>query len=285
MIIIADAGSTKIDWSVVSAAGDCRLFSSEGVNALMAGEAELHERFALALNSVVTAPDAIYYYGAGCVDAEVCAKVAGALRRVLRPAADAVVEVASDLLGAARSLCGRDPGIACILGTGSNSGFYDGVGLVDHIPSLGYLLGDEGGGAAIGRRLISAAYRRKLSPELTAAMERYLGLDYGGILRRVYSEPRPNAFLASLVPFVAENIRNEHVRRIVAEEFRSFFDGTVKAYGPVASTLPVHFVGGVAATFADILAQTATLVGLTDLGKIEARPLLGLIAYHTHSDI
>lgn len=261
------------------------MFSSEGVNALMAGEEEMYGSFARALNSVDRSPDAIYYYGAGCVDAAVCARVVSALSRVLRPKPGATIEVASDLLGAARALCGRDAGIACILGTGSNSGFYDGVGLVDHIPSLGYILGDEGGGAAIGRRLVRAAYRRVLPPELTSAMEHYTGLDYAGILRRVYNEPRPNAFLASLVPFVAENIDNDHVLRIVTEEFRSFLDGTVKAYGPAASTLPVHFVGGVAWSFADVLLRAADQAGISSVGKIESRPMPGLIAYHTQSDI
>lgn len=282
MILIADAGSTKTDWCLVAPTGDCRLFSSEGVNALMADEEELHRRFALALNSLTAAPSAIYYYGAGCVDSEVCGKVERALRRVLRPATEATVSASSDLLGAARALCGTEAGIACILGTGSNSGFYDGIGIADHIPSMGYLLGDEGSGAAIGRRLINAAYRRQIPPELTAEMERYLGMDYGQILRRVYSEPRPNVFLASLVPFVAEHIRNDHMRRIVAEEFRAFLLRAVKAYGPVSATLPIHFTGGVAATFADVLAQTATLHGFANLGRIEPRPMAGLIDFHIH---
>lgn len=281
MILIADAGSTKIDWCVATPDGAGRCFSSEGVNALMADDDTLYSRFAMALNSLSTAPDAIYYYGAGCVDSEVCGRVESALRRVLRPEAGATVEVQSDLLGAARSLCGSEPGIACILGTGSNTGLYDGVGLADHVPSLGFILGDEGSGAAIGRRIINAAYRRSVRAEVVKGMEEYLGMDYGAVLRRVYSEPRVNAFLASLVPFVADNLHYESVRRLVAEEFRTFFKRTVAAYGPASAELPIHFTGGVAMTFADVLTQTATLLGFTNIGKIEARPMAGLIAYHT----
>ena len=281
MILIADAGSTKIDWCVTTPQGAGRCFTSDGVNALMASDSDLHTAFSYALNSLTEAPDAVYYYGAGCVDAEVCERVEMALRRVLRPSSDAVVEVYSDLLGAARSLCGHEPGIACILGTGSNTGLYDGVGIADSVPSLGFMLGDEGSGASLGRRMINAAYRRMVPPEIAKAMEEYLGLDYGGVLRRVYSGgERPNAFLASLVPFIAENISCDSVRRLVAEEFRSFFSRTVAAYGPASASLPIHFVGGVAVTFSDVLAQTATLLGFPNLGKIEARPRAGLLEYH-----
>ncbi len=283
MILIADAGSTKIDWCVAAPDGTGRCFSSEGVNALMSDESQLYHRFSLALNSLTEAPEAIFYYGAGCVDAEVCGRVEGALRRVLRPSAGAKVEIHSDLLGAARALCATEPGIVCILGTGSNSGLYDGVGLADHVPSLGYILGDEGSGAAIGRSLINVAYRRGVPQEVLTAMERFLGMDYGAILRRVYSGSGVNAFLASLVPFVFENMHHDAVRRLVAEEFRSFFKRTVNAYGPLAASLPVHFIGGVAVTFSDVLTQTATLLGFTNIGKIEARPMPGLIAYHTHN--
>lgn len=282
MILIADAGSTKIDWCVVSPGGETRLFTSEGVNALLADDEELHRRFALALNSVTSSPSAIYYYGAGCVDSEVCAKVERALRRVLRPAPAAEVGVHTDLLGAARGLCGEEAGIVCILGTGSNSGLYDGIGMADHVPSLGYVLGDEGSGASIGRRIINAAYRRAVPPEVRIDMERYLGMDYGAILRRVYSgQPGVNTFLASLVPFVLDNIQHDGVRRLVAEEFRLFFTRAVAAYGPAAASLPIHFIGGVAMTFSDVLTQTATLLGYTNIGKIEGRPMAGLISFHS----
>lgn len=283
MILIADAGSTKIDWCVAIGSDAARSFSSQGVNALMADEEQLHTEFSRALNSLTAAPDAVYYYGAGCVDGEVCDKVCRALRRVLRPREEAPVEVHSDLLGAARALFGTEAGIACILGTGSNTCFFDGVGAADHVPSLGYILGDEGSGAAIGRRLINAAYRRVLPASLREDMEAFLGMDYGAILRRVYSQPAANAFLGSLVPFVSRNLNHESLRRLVADEFRTFFHHTISAYGPVASGLPMRFIGGVAVAFSEILTETAAQLGFVNIDKIEARPIPGLLKFHTHN--
>lgn len=281
MKLIADAGSTKIDWCVVSDDGRYRGFTSEGVNALIADDDTLHSHFARALNSLSSAPDEVWYYGAGCVDAAVCDRVEMALRRVLRPRPEAKVEAASDLLGAARALCGHEAGIACILGTGSNTGLYDGEKIVDNVPSLGYVVGDEGSGAAIGKALINAIYRRVLTDDLRKEFEAEAGMDYGGILRRIYSQPGANTFLASFVPFVAEHIHQGCVRRLVAEEFRRFFTSTIRAYGPAALDLPIHFTGGVAITFSDLLHQSATLCGFNTIEKIEARPMAGLLHYHT----
>lgn len=283
MKLIADAGSTKIDWCVISDDGRCHGFTSEGVNALMADDDALNTHFARALNSLGSAPDEVWYYGAGCVDEAVCERVETALRRVLHTRPEAVVEADSDLLGAARALCGHEAGIACILGTGSNTGLYDGCEITDHVPSMGYVLGDEGSGAAIGKALISAIYRRVLTDDLRKEFEAEAGLDYGGILRRIYSQPGANTFLASFVPFVAGHIQHGCVRRLVAEEFRRFFTSTIRAYGSAALDLPIHFTGGVATTFSDILRQSATLCGFNTIEKIEARPMAGLIQYHTQS--
>lgn len=284
MLLIADAGSTKVDWCSISREGDAKHFTSEGINALMLGEDELYNRFAMVVADATHVPNEIYFYGAGCVDDGVIRKVERAFRRALadRGHSPELVEVHTDLLGAARALCGTTPGLVSILGTGSNTCYYDGIAVADHVPSLGYIVGDEGSGVALGKRVINAVYKRLLPDTVRRDMEQFLGMDYGGILRRIYREPAANTFLASLVPFIREQIGlHPEVRGLVADEFREFFKRNIRAYGPLTSSVPLHFTGGVAAAFADVLTQTAAMLGIINIGSIVARPMQGLVEFHT----
>lgn len=266
MIVIADAGSTKIEWCAVNAQGGVSTFETPGVNALMLCADELRAAFEAALGDL--RPDAIYYYGAGCAAESVCCKVSDALPRAPR------VEVASDMLGAARGLLGRRPGLAAILGTGSNSAAYDGCRLTANMPPLGFILGDEGSGAAMGRRLLRRVYR---TGRLRRELEEYLAMDYAQVLDAVYRRPAANRFLGSLVPFVV--CRREELADMIAEEFDAFFGALSAWYA--ADERRLSLTGGVAAALGPELREAAARARFV-IDKIEPRPMKGLIEYHCH---
>lgn len=265
MKLIADAGSTKVQWAAIENDGSVRIFETPGINALMLSEHELRQAFSNALGTMQ--PDEIYYYGAGCVGSDVCAKVAAAFP------ADTYVEVASDMLGAARALFGSKPGLALILGTGSNSALYDGRNLVSNMPPLGYILGDEGSGASFGKRLLRLVYRTgRLRPEL----EQFLGMTYSEILERIYRRPGANAFLASMMPFILQH--SEHLSDLIGRELDSLFEAMSNYY---RLTQRVSVVGGVAKALAPQLIAAASLRGFT-IEQIQERPISGLISYHSN---
>lgn len=248
---------------MAASATEFRTFVTPGINAAHLDEAALRVRLGEALSGL--APDAVYYYGAGCATADICAKVAAAMPQ--GPA----VEVASDMLGVARALYGRESGLALILGTGSNSALYDGRTLTKNMPPLGYILGDEGSGAALGRRLLNTVYRTGL---LRHELERRLGMGYGDIIGRVYRCPGANAFLASLVPFIAEH--GERLSGIISAEFDALFDAMSGYY---SHHQRLRAAGGVAAALASHLRARAELHGFT-VDRIQQRPMPGLITYH-----
>ncbi len=266
MKLIADAGSSKVEWALIDADGVSERFETEGVNALMSNVKDMHRLFADALAN--HAADEIFFYGAGCLSPEVCAKVENAL-----PAAG-VKFVGSDLLGAARALFGHNAGLAAIMGTGSNCGLYNGERIVDNMSPLGYVLGDEGSGASIGCALLREIYRGDKS--LRREFEQWLGMDYGEVLDAVYRKPRANAFLASLVPF----IRDHRLEHIAAEAFARFFAAT-GSYFP--SERRIAFVGGIAAAFEPELRKSARDYGFEITG-IQKRPLAGLIKFHSNGN-
>ena len=181
------------------------------------------------------------------------------------------------MLGAARALCGHAEGVACVLGTGSNSCLYNGKEIVDQVPSLGYILGDEGSSAALGRRLIGDCLKRQL-PEAVSRefLERY-SLTKESIIESVYRKPLPNRFIAGFSPFVYEKRAVPEVHKMIIQCFSEFFTRNVINYHK--PWLPVHFVGSLAGSFADELKETADSLGMT-IGKIETSPMNGLVDYH-----
>lgn len=266
MLLIADAGSTKIEWCMVSDHGAREAFTTTGINALMLNEAELRAEFGKALGNLPAAPEAIYYYGAGCIGGEVNGKVARALPHAHRK------EVESDMLGAARALLGHGSGLALILGTGSNSALYNGSALTANMPPMGYIIGDEGSGAALGKRLLREAYR---CGTLRRELEEYAGLDYAGIIERVYRQPAANRFLASMVPFIAAN--SNELAPLITEEFNAMFAALKRHYGTAHT---VSATGGTASALEPFLRECALSNGF-NINKIQERPMAGLIEYHT----
>lgn len=276
--LIADAGSTKVEWVALAEDGtETRRYVSDGINALL-GEADDIESLMRSVSDSLGAGlqyTDLYYYGAGCATDRVNNKMAELLRKVWQPGN---VHVHSDLLGAARALFGDEEGIACILGTGSNSCFYNGHDIEVNVPSLGYILGDEGSGAALGKRLVSDAFKHQLPPRIREEFLEEYNLSLTDILDRVYRTPSPNKFLASLVPFIKKNIWNPYVYSIVHQELTTFIKRNVAMY-PGAHSLPVGFIGSIALVFEDILRNAASDLGY-DVRTILKAPMEGLIAYH-----
>ena len=283
MKLTVDSGSTKTDWVFFNTPDDARTIKTQGINPCHQSEEEiiniikkelLPDTGGINLSSI----NEVFYYGAGCATASICSQVAGILKKFFSKAS---ILVDSDMLGAARSLCGHSEGVACVLGTGSNSCLYNGRDIIDQVPSLGYILGDEGSASALGRRLISDCFKRQLPESVsTEFMQRY-SLTKDSIIESVYRKPMPNRYIAGFVPFLIEKRHITEVHKMLIICFTDFFVRNVINYHK--PWLPVHFVGSLANSFADELKETADSLGMT-IGRIEASPVKGLVHYHSMPD-
>ena len=279
MILIADCGSTKIDWCVVKNGKVVKQIFTCGMNAVMLTEEEMTERIANELMPELGDDEIteVYFYGAGCINEEVCGHVAGAIRKNL-PAAK-VIEVHTDLLGASRALCGRNAGIACILGTGSNSCYYDGTQICENVSPLGYILGDEGSGAVLGKIFLGDVLKNQLPKHICDKFLKEYELDRNTIIRRVYREPQGNRFLASVTPFLIQNIKEPEIHDLVLNAFKAFFKRNVTQYAAYKE-LKVNFIGSIAYYYREVLLEAAKEFDCT-VGTIIKSPMEGLIQFHS----
>lgn len=271
--VIADSGSTRTEWVFADENG-VQTLSTAGINPVHMPAAEIESLLVKELHHPEEGVSAVYFYGAGCIPSR-CGEVARVLRRFFG-ANEVAVE--SDLLGAARGLLGRSPGIACILGTGSNSGLYDGRAIVRNTRPLGYILGDEGSGADLGKRLLGNLLKGLLPDDLAEAFDKEYVLEYDEVIEKTYRQPGTNRFLAGFCPFLSQRIEHPAVRKIVEEAFSAFVERNLLAYEGVRE-LPVSFTGSVAFHFREPLRKVLADHGLT-AGKIERSPMEGLIQYH-----
>lgn len=280
MILIADCGSTKIDWCVVNDGKVVEQIFTSGINALLMTEEQIRETLAAELAEKVkgNAIESVYYYGAGCLFDDICANVRRAIAHNVPTAK--TIEAHSDLLAAARALCGQNEGIACILGTGSNSCYYNGKEIVDNVSPLGYILGDEGSGAVLGKLLVGDVLKNQLPKELCEKFLAEYDLDRQKIIEGVYKKPAANRFLASLSPFLIKNIEEPAIHRLVLNAFKSFFVRNIENYSNYKS-MPVSFVGSVAFYYKDVLAEAAKALDIT-IGTIIKSPMEGLVKYHSN---
>jgi len=221
----------------------------------------------------------IWFYGAGCAFPDKNRMVADALSRYFGVSE---IEINSDLLAAARSLCGHHPGIACILGTGSNSCYYNGQEIVRNVSPLGYVLGDEGSGNAIGRKLLADLLKNRLPATICNLFFDTYHVTTGEILDHIYRKPFPNRYLAQYARFVSANIALPEMQTLASNCFREFFSRNVMQY-ETARQLPVHFTGSVAFHFSEIIKTIADEFGLMT-GDISREPMEGLIKYHAVYD-
>ena len=286
MKLIVDSGSTKTSWRVQLESGIPFPIETIGVNPVRDDAEAVRQVIIIAARSferelplfqhqdfTASSVSEVYFYGAGCVQ-----PYSEVVRESLAegfPRAKLFVE--SDLLGAARALCGHSEGIACIMGTGSNSCLYDGEKIVKNVSPLGWILGDEGSGAVLGRLFVGAVLKQQFHKSLCTSFLKYHNLTQAYIFDRVYRQPLPNRFLASLVPYISRVQGDREVRPFLLREFRRFFKRNVLAY--CRPDLPVNFVGGVAAAFEDLVREAAEKEKLT-FGFIEKSPIDKIYQYH-----
>ncbi len=281
MILIADSGSTKTDWALVPShlsplTSHHSPLTTQGLNPYHLSPEAISGvlRGELLPQLPEGRVERVYFYGSG-VTPGMQPRMASLLGEAFPSAA--TVEAQSDLLGAARALCGRSEGIACILGTGSNSCLFDGERILQNTPALGYILGDEGSGAVLGRRFLNALYKGGLSEEIKRDFEATLGLTMAGVIERVYRQPLANRFLASLSEFIHSRIGDDAVRELVVEAFEAFFTRNIVPYGRPG--LPVSFVGSIAHYYEAELREAARRRQFS-IGTILRSPLEALVAYH-----
>lgn len=278
MILLADSGSTKTDWCLVDQKNSVTKVRTAGINPFFQSSEEIANELATHLvpHLPTTHLDSVYFYGAGCTK-EKSPIVAEALKKQFE--ITGACEVATDMLAAARGLCGHQPGIACIMGTGSNSCAYDGKDITKNVSPLGFILGDEGSGAVLGRTLVGDVLKNQLPKDIVEAFHVEYGLSNADIIDHVYRQKFPNRFLASFVPFLAKHIENKAIFDLVKENFRRFLVRNVKQYQGWEH-LPIGFVGSIAYYFQQPLKEALAAEHMT-IGKTIQAPMEGLIAYHT----
>ena len=276
MILIADSGSTKTDWVLHDGTAIVLRTTTQGLNPTLQSAEDIYKVLSEELDGKIAsdAPDTIYFYGAGCAYETADNRMKEALEQYF---VTRKIHIHSDLLAAARALCGHEEGIACILGTGSNSCLFDGEKITDNTPALGYILGDEGSGAHLGRQLVSDCIKKQLPSDLREKFLKTYNLDVPTILERVYHTPLPNRWLASLTPFLYENKKRPEIQMLLKHCFTQFFQRNTMIYR--RSWLPIHVIGGVGVHFAKEIKETAESLGLS-IGNIVESPMAGLIEYH-----
>lgn len=277
MILLADSGSTKTDWGLVENGKLVKRLRTSGMNPFQMSEEAITEEIKTHLVPELpgTVLDEVHFYGAGCTK-EKQPIVERALRANLT--INGECEVASDMLGAARGICGHKPGIACILGTGSNSCSYDGKNLVKNVSPLGFILGDEGSGAVLGKLLVGDVLKNQMPEAITKRFFEKYKLISAEIIDRVYRQPKPNTFLASFVPFLEENIDEPKIYNLVKESFRSFLRRNVMQYDGW-QTLPIGFNGSIAKIYKKPLLEALEEEGM-HLGRIIQAPMEAMVEYH-----
>ena len=278
MVIIADSGSTKCDWVILDAKGTCvDETSSQGLNPYFHSENDVEKaiRSNPTLMSYSRDTTHIFFYGAGSSSPSMCGIIQRGLQRVFT---GAQVKVDHDLLGSAMATYDGRPCISCILGTGSNSCFFDGIEVHEEIPSLAYILGDEGSGSYFGKKLLTEYFYKLLPNELSEAFHNEFHLTKEELLQRVYREPNPNTFLAGFMKFISAHSAHSHVQKWLVDGMRHFISIHVKCYANWKD-VPVHFVGSIGFIFRQQLEEAAQLEGIS-LGRIIQKPIDGLAAYH-----
>lgn len=278
MILIADSGSTKTHWCLIANNGEANEFFTDGINPFFQTTDAMQNSVSNQLlpqmgHLMWVGPVTnVFFYGAGCTPEKI-PFVTRALQAVFKTA---TVEVNSDMLGAARALLGNAEGVACILGTGSNSCQYDGEKFVKNVPALGFILGDEGSGAVLGKRLVADLLKNQMSEELKEKFLAQYNTSQADIIENVYRKPFPNRYLAKLSKFAAENIADPMIYNLVYDHFNQFVVRNLKQY---PAELPVGFVGSIAYYYRDVLEQVLKDSGV-ELANILQDPIEGLKQYH-----
>ena len=268
--LIADSGATKAEWSLLTN-GKQKTILTQGISPYFLNKDQVVDVLLKELKPDLQniRVDEVYYYGTGCANPDNAKLMKKAIKQVFP---EANIEVNHDLLAAARALCGDEKGIACILGTGSNSCYYNGKRIVSNSPGLGYVLGDEGSGAYLGKKVLQYYLYNTFDDELKGRFDVTYLTNKAEILENVYKNPLPNRYLAGFVMFLAENRGHYMIENIIEDCLNDFFFTHLCKYKETW-TLPVNFVGSVAFGFKDVLEELCNSYEL-ELGKILKKPLL-----------
>jgi len=279
MLIIADSGSTKTDWFVVKNNEITITFRSQGINPFHQKVNEIkytlkEEVLCMMSKEFLSSDLNIAFYGSGCTIENI-----PVMRNILAEVFSLSlqnVEVAGDLLGAARAVCGHESGIACILGTGANSCLYDGKEITANTPPLGYILGDEGSGAVLGKRFMNGIFKGWIPERIKDMYLKETNQTYSSIISKVYTEPLANRYLATVSKFVGEHIDEEPLRKLVKDNFSDFMKYNILPYNEVRK---IGFIGSVADVFSDILKEVCEEYGF-EVSRISQSPVAGLLDYY-----
>lgn len=275
MILIADSGSTKVSWRVLHKDGTVQAIHTMGINPFFVTEEEIIQTLEGTLKPAIKGTvEQVFFYGAGVAGQDKIDLLTRCFHTVFPGCR---VEAYSDLLAAARCMLGKEKGIAAILGTGANTCFYDGENIADNVPACGYILGDEGGGAVLGKKLVSDYLKRMLPEDLSTAFEKQYKLGLLDIIEKVYRQPLPNRFLASFALFLGAHATHPYVKDFLARAFDEFFVRNIAHYD--YKTYEVNIVGSVAFYFKEHVEAAAARNGMR-IGQIVRTPIEGLVAYH-----
>jgi glucosamine kinase len=276
MILIADSGGSKTDWRFIDRDGQISQASAPGFNPYYQPVEDLKKSVKeFVVPKVKDSVSKIFFYGAGVSSEKNQLTIKKAFLEFF-PGAQ--IEIGWDLLAAARALCGRERGIACIMGTGSNSCLYDGENIVDNVANLGWILADEGSGAYMGKILLVDYLRKKMPADLAASFQARYPFSREEFLEKVYQEEKPSAFLATFTKFIFHHLKEPYCYNLVYKSFEEFYENNVMKYADYQN-LKVHFTGSIAFYFSDILRQVANDKGITVKNILEG-PIAGLTLYH-----
>lgn len=277
-ILIADSGATKVEWCLTCEGNVVRRIVAKGISPIFQTEEEItHIVRSTVADELEGLPVySIYFYGTGCIPEKIPV-VTQALSNIFPSAS---ISVYSDLIAATHALCGREAGIACILGTGSNSCEWDGTSITKQVSPLGFILGDEGSGAHIGKLFVGDALKNQLTEGLKEKFLHHHNLTQSTIIESVYRQTFPSRFLASLCPFILQNIEDKTVRNVVDRAFGDFFDRNIMQYNH--QQYEVNMIGSIAHHFEPYIRQVASSRGIR-IGNIMQAPMPGLINFYHHN--
>lgn len=276
MILIADSGSTKTDWRLIDEKGSIKPFECKGLNPYFNTVSIVKDAVKQTFEGIERQKiKTIYFYGSGCSTEESKGIVYDGIKQVFE---DAEVNVWHDLLGSARASCGKNPGLAAILGTGSNCCVYDGSEIVKSKPSGGYILGDEGGGVSLGKRLLKTYIEKELPLDLIEAFDKRYGFTHEDILENIYKKPYPNRYMAQFSRFMYHHREHHFIATLIKEELSSFFTQQVLCYEE-AQEIPLNLVGSIAFYYHEFIRSIADEKGVR-VGTILEKPISGLTLFH-----
>lgn len=276
MILIADSGGSKTDWRLIQNNGSIGQANTPGFNPYYQHIDDLRQNLKESVSPLVNEKvNKIFFYGAGVSSLKNQLTIKSTLLEFFP---EAQIEIGWDLLAAARALCGHEPGIACIMGTGSNSCLYDGERIIDNVANLGWVLADEGSGANIGKKFLIDYLRGQMPKPLSEMFHNRFPLSREEFLEKIYQQEKPSAFLASFAKFIFQHLKEPYCYKLVYSSFEEFYENNVMQYANYKN-LKVHFTGSIAFYFSDILRQVANDKGITVKNILEG-PIAGLTLFH-----